>query len=516
MASSSSSAADQAPDRGKKRSVPREECQICCEEYSSRNYAIECPFVCSSGSGSAFKSCLACMKRYILESSQLPHCMQCRRTYTLYFIEQEFTPAALKEVQAHRKQILLLQDQAFLPEAQVELLRQKEDARRQKMIRDAQRAVDAMAYEYRQWTGTQRRSGGPKSAAIKADAPINCPAPNCHGFMVLVADDDVYSATNESKKQRQQHPMAKCPLCETCMCMTCRSVVGPQGPDVPPDGPLGPLGHECDPSNVQTVAEMLRSTRPCPECHVRTQKSDGCDQMFCTNCHTAWNWRTGQKERGVVHNPHFFEWQRQQRAANGQGQGREPVVPGCGQLPNLVPYYLATRYPFLDMALRAVFHIRATRINGACGRRRRPTAGHGRPRAPDNLDIRIQWLESKLTEDQYRTRVAARNVKYLKEQAYFDAHQMFVTVATDILLRIFARRTLGVTTVDLTGDSTTQPVEATLLGELAELEALRTYYNDTLIKIHERHRDHCGTWFQLITEKWDCVSYDKFHQDRQI
>ncbi|RZD41562.1 MAG: hypothetical protein CXT73_04795 [Methanobacteriota archaeon] len=54
-----------------------------------------------------------------------------------------------------------------------------------------------------------------------------------------------------------------------------------------------------------------------------------CSQMFCVMCHIAFDWKTGKKTRGHIHNPHYYAW-----INNG---GNDAAIPGaampCGGLP---------------------------------------------------------------------------------------------------------------------------------------------------------------------------------------
>ena len=97
----------------------------------------------------------------------------------------------------------------------------------------------------------------------------------------------------------------KCATCEKYTCKECLVLK-----DTREDN-----GHVCKMEDVETAKLLASDTKPCPKCRVPIYKIMGCDQMWCTECHTGFSWRTGNIETRI-HNPHFYEYQRERN--NGQ------------------------------------------------------------------------------------------------------------------------------------------------------------------------------------------------------
>jgi hypothetical protein len=96
-----------------------------------------------------------------------------------------------------------------------------------------------------------------------------------------------------------------------------------------------------------SAKSIREDTKPCPKCHERIFKIDGCDQMFCMArdeagrvCEAVWSWRTGEETPGViVHNPHAFALQRE--------RGYVPRNAGdvhCGGMPEIHPILQLIRH----------------------------------------------------------------------------------------------------------------------------------------------------------------------------
>lgn len=110
-------------------------------------------------------------------------------------------------------------------------------------------------------------------------------------------------------------------------------------------------GHECKKEDVDTIRELHKNTRPCPKCSVPIYKIEGCDQMWCVQCHTTFSWKTGDITRGVVHNPHFYDYRRDMGGSIQRAPGDIP----CGGLPNEIEILNATNnYTMYDLWVRCV------------------------------------------------------------------------------------------------------------------------------------------------------------------
>lgn len=139
-----------------------------------------------------------------------------------------------------------------------------------------------------------------KSAIVKTNSYIKpCPAKDCKGFI--------------SSKY-------KCGICEIKICKDCHEIVEE---DIKSETEVKTeedekdsthqtrvLEHTCNKDDIESAKAILKETKSCPKCAVRVYKIDGCDQMYCTQCHTAFSWTSGKIVTGTIHNPHYFEYLR--------------------------------------------------------------------------------------------------------------------------------------------------------------------------------------------------------------
>lgn len=377
-----------------------ETCNICCENMNkSTRREVKCPYC-------EFSACLTCFRKYLMESSKpSADCMNCQRELNMDFISQ-VTPKVFfaSEYSKKRAEDLLSQERSLLPDTQHLLEAQKIREKRNEQIQELQDELRYLRERSREIRteihNLQTAPIGNLPSEEKKERKkfiMACPAEDCRGFL---------------------SQSWKCGTCSVYVCPHCREIKGGRED----------VDHVCDPDAVATAKMLADETKPCPKCAVPIYKISGCDQMWCVECKTPFSWKTGQVVTGIIHNPHFYQWQRD------QNNGVAPRVPGdvpcgqnCGGLPwlNVLQVIMNRReneWKGWRDCHRLIGHIRDIEM-------------HTYPalaRIEDNTDLRLQFLTNKIDEEKWLRLLKMRQKKVEKNRAINQILEVFHVSATDI------------------------------------------------------------------------------------
>ena len=379
------------------------DCNVCFDKISNTS-SVTCPF-CD------FICCKTCIQRYSLESTEDLNCMNCHRYFDKSTQRKLFTKVFIDKTYKKRREELLFQrEHALLPSTQpaitlertkrvmskeIENLRNEHQKRLREIARINKRISDLTFAIYNINLENMLDIDDVRSAATFV---MKCSQENCKGFISRAY---------------------KCGTCCEYTCPECRE---------PKKGRFDEA-HVCDEDKKKTVALISRECKACVSCGTLIFKTEGCPQMFCTQCNILFDWNTGKKiSHSSGHNPHFIQWLRD----NGRNT-RDVGDVMCGGLPDIRVIIEKMRIrPGSDAAIqislivRILLHIHH----------------YERPRYPiiwnndnDSEFLRVKWSLGDYTDDEFkviRQRMEKRNC--LKKEIGL-VYEMLINSATDILQR---------------------------------------------------------------------------------
>jgi hypothetical protein len=402
--------------------------------------------------------------------------MGCRRAWNDEFLDMNFTRAfRIGPYKKHREDVLMEREIAILPTRQPRVeakLKMREvnlqmgevnkrlqelDTQRSKILRESH-ILSARITRYTAesegrappaWTMTE----GEKAATPeRAKFIMKCPDGECRGFLSTAY---------------------KCGTCQMWACPDCLVVKGKDKD----------TQHTCDPGQKESVALIVKESRPCPKCGERISKVDGCDQMFCTECHTAFSWNTGAVVNGVIHNPHYYEYLR--KLGNGTAPRNAGDVP-CGGLPyyqhlqRALTGFLTTEKTAIMMIHRITSEIADQRIQ----------IYQAQFNVNDNGDLGVMYLMKDIDKEAMKTELAKRELKRNKHLAIRAVLEMFVTTSTMMLNNL------------VNEPPTTDEGRQMLFLEYTNL---RKYVNDSLMLVSKMKS--CSV--PQIGDKWEWKQFNK-------
>jgi len=444
-------------------------CEVCDEVFNRSNHSqVNCPFC-------EYKSCTDCSERYLLDTSQDAHCMSCRKGWSREILSNNFTQKFVsKKYKERRENLLFEREKSMMPETQVyvELEKQvrqlgKEIATMQASLRQeyekynkiSQQPLGPLAVAHNLTTEFEalilRHKLGQESRKTQNNSLLDIQTLEWHQNELIARIHGGRAADIEKRVFVRACPYDdcrgflstawKCGLCENWACPDCHEVKGREK-DTP---------HTCNPDSVATAQMLARDSRNCPNCAAMIFKINGCDQMWCTQCHTAFSWRTGRIETHTIHNPHYFEYRR----THG-GMPRQAGDVPCGGLPdwtrvarNIGAPHGSANYVVITNAYRSHGHAQYVIMPRYADEERRN----------ENRDLRIKLMIGDINEDEFKKKIQQREKAKQRKRDIRQVVEMYVTVLTD-LFQSFQQNT------------NTNEMVSSLYG-------LREHYNATLKKI---------------------------------
>ena len=277
-------------------------CFVCCEKYDSKGkHKVKC-----NNPSCHFEACKTCVRQYLSSSVNGLHCMQCKNAWDPVFGVLNLNRSWLQDdYKRHRKEVLFQSEQSKFAETmpdvekyhQIQTFRQLQDENNEK--------IKLLYLQINKLNNDNTRIGneiyrinhGKDRTQERRKFIMPCQKEDCSGFMCS---------------------SYKCGLCEEYCCSQCLEMLGKDKD----------IEHKCDEDRVKTAELIKSTTRPCPKCGERIHKINGCDQMWCIACKTAFSWNTGKIQDGVIHNPHYFQYMRE----NGGILPRQPGDNPCGEI----------------------------------------------------------------------------------------------------------------------------------------------------------------------------------------
>jgi len=444
------------------------ECNICCDSFNnSSRKRVECEYV-----GCKYKACVTCVRAYLLTSTNEPHCMECKQAWTPKFM-LVLTKKWLSETyKPHKEKFLCDIELSKLPETMPAAERYKNVEKEKIVRRDIHEKIKQLKHEiyllnievdesYR-----RERNGlgaGTVELAERKVFFMSCPAATCNGMLST---------------------QYKCGICEMYACPACHEIIGLSKTDA----------HTCDPNNVASAEAIKKETKQCPGCHNRIYRIEGCSQMWCTGCHTAFDWNTGKKVQGDrLHNPHWLEYQRSQNPG-GQAQRAPGDVP-CGGLVSRRDVLLMTqRLPKTESALSfgkmvlGPLYALVTDITNNQVRVLR----HQCQTMRDFEKQRIEYIVGEKTKDDLAKYIYRSERKLQKITELLHVHELLSAVGVDMFNRITQNNNIY----------SSEELLNLVTEQVKEYHALRLHCNGLFAVISNTY----GQVVPQIDEKWILTS----------
>ncbi len=430
-------------------------CFVCAEKYNkSTRKLVTCKY-CD------YQSCSSCCQSYLLTINS-PKCMNCNTLWGREFLQTILSKSFLdKKLKEHHKNYLFDIEKALLPATMPDVEKQKKITEINAEIKKLEIEYHELGKEWRKSFNTTLKSGSKNSGEyaisnnkkqilnpnVELSKKMKKILDKIHHFdnmIISIKRDEETSDFNNSVKMPKL--ITRCPtencraflnsqficsLCNVSVCELCHQIKTES--------------HICKKDDIESVNALKQNTKPCPNCAVPIFKLDGCDQMWCVSCHTAFSWQTGNIET-KIHNPHYFQWLNKNRKSNEIAAERNPLDFACGRELdyhfisdfNTLQHKIITSYKNhhglhilqfygkINDLIQKISHILHDTI-----------PQYQENRQNKNKELRIKYLLNEINESIFKKNLFSNEKFTLRNKEILDILIMYVHVSTDIIYKIY-------------------------------------------------------------------------------
>jgi hypothetical protein len=399
-------------------------CKICTDCFNNSNKKITC------SCGECY--CVKCFENYLINSNKDFDCMYCHKIYDSEFMIKNVTQSVFKRLKTHRENVLFDREKAKLQETMMKYFEYDRFVEKIKNeIINLRILISDIRDELKYLTDDLSKVHDDDDkdmikSVIKEKKQLKSQMNDeLEKKRMIVSNWENYEKTEESDFKFDKKIIHKCPVddckgfvysdgicgvCKSKICDMCWCVIHDEE-------------HMCELESVNTVNTLKKDSKPCPNCATMIFKISGCDQMWCVQCHTAFDWKTSQIEKTHIHNPHYFDWLSQNKIENYDMDfwilnqhcikyGDELIIKSFNEI-----YRLMTHIKYDEM----------------------PSLSDNTDPEKVNLDLRLKYLNNQIDDRKMKSELYKRerlnHFKKLKYEVFESIVNMFnelfnVTIST--------------------------------------------------------------------------------------
>ena len=180
--------------------------------------------------------------------------------------------------------------------------------------------------------------------------------------------------------------------------------------------------HICNKDDINTVKLLTDNVKNCPNCEFPIFKTEGCDHMWCPECHTMFNWSNLQITKTTT-NPLYFQWLRQQGLTPQRYNHPDAQPINCNEQLN-VNQCKRIINSYIDINLNNEFFYKISKILEL----------KQKPQNNGSMDMyRIKYMFNMISEEQYKKYISTR---YISKQ-FIDNYNLIILNMIQTISDIF-------------------------------------------------------------------------------